>query len=238
MVPILTAVMKEKSPTNNTRGFPRQQRIRNAPFSPLKCRLFARVLRSVRIGVIHLLGIGNNWGALRRKNSPVITCPPVCLIHPPLWRYQAGGLPDFMRFRIMSLNSVVIWYLCTVFACWTTASISSSSESAESATVHFTSLGWSRQSMYFRAIIAPPSGKWVVVQGCRPYYIDAMTYVLQTIRDRRHQLQGVSPSTPFQRNPFFTPEKAVVCMGFAVCSASPSKFQEQCPKGYHTQLRV
>ena len=30
---------------------------------------------------------------------------------------QAGGLPTFIPFRTMSLNSGVIWYLCTVFAC-------------------------------------------------------------------------------------------------------------------------
>src|SRR6185437_16503862 len=41
-------------------------------------------------------------------------------------------------------------------ACWTAASTTSSSVSAEIATEHFVSLGKSRQSMYLRAMVSPP----------------------------------------------------------------------------------
>jgi len=52
-------------------------------------------------------------------------------------------------------NSGVSACLCTVVACWTAASRSSASLSADSATEQFISLGNSRQSIYLRDMVCP-----------------------------------------------------------------------------------
>ena len=66
------------------------------------------------------------------------------------------GWPSLMLPRIAFLNSVVSSCPCTAMPCWTAASTSSSSESAEIATVHLLSVcGMSLQSIYLRVMGIP-----------------------------------------------------------------------------------
>ena len=74
-------------------------------------------------------------------------------------KVQAGGCPFLNSFTMFSLKAGVSSYLCTVVPCWTTASISSSTLSADIATEHFLSpCGQSLQSIYQRDMTDAPLG--------------------------------------------------------------------------------
>ena len=101
---------------------------------------------------------GFHYSRFRASTSPA----PAGLGHLPA--ALTGGLPSLKTPRNSLRNAGLSWCPCTVTACCTAASRSSSSLSADIAIVHFISLGNSRQSMYLRGtMISRELYEWVAV---------------------------------------------------------------------------
>ena len=91
--------------------------------------------------------------------------------HEPDRGASTGGVPSLIAVRIMVRKSGMSSCPCTVIACCTAASKSSSSLSALSASVQFISLGYSRQSMNLRPIFSSlPCGPKRSITGTHQPY--------------------------------------------------------------------